>query len=82
MSDEIFSKVEFLTVFNEFQIKVFKESIIWFAWKHTDLISFDLKIILNKVQIIECSNQFTTSSFTINDSIIWKTSTSRAALEN
>jgi len=28
MSDEIFSKVEFLTVFNEFQIKVFKESII------------------------------------------------------
>ncbi len=28
MSDEIFSKVEFLTAFNEFQIKVFKESII------------------------------------------------------
>ncbi len=53
MSDEIFSKVEFLTVFNEFRIKVFKESIIWSAWKHTDLISFDSKIVLNKVQIIE-----------------------------
>ncbi len=82
MNDEIFSKVEFLTVFNEFQIKVFKESIIWFAWKHTDLISFDLKIVLNKVQIIKRLNRFITSSFTINDSIIWKTSTSRAALEN
>jgi len=76
MSDEIFSKIEFLTVFNKFQIKVFKESIIQSAWKHTDLISFDSKIILNKVQIIECSNQFITSSFTINDSIIWKTFTS------
>jgi len=28
MSDEIFSKVEFLTAFNKFQIKVFKEFII------------------------------------------------------
>jgi len=28
MNHEIFSKVEFLTVFNEFQIKVFKEFII------------------------------------------------------
>ncbi len=82
MSDEIFSKVEFLTVFNEFQIKVFKESIIWSAWKHTGLISFDSKIVLNKVQIIECSNRFITSSPTIDDSIIWKTSTSWAALEN
>ncbi len=82
MNDEIFSKVEFLTVFNEFQIKVFKESIIQSAWKHTDLISFDSKIVLNKVQIIKHSNRSITSSFTINDSIIWKTSTSRAALEN
>ncbi len=82
MNNKIFSKVEFLTVFNEFQIKAFKESIIQFAWKHTDLISFDSKIVLNKVQIIECSNRFITFSFTINDSIIWKTSTSRAALEN
>ncbi len=82
MSDKIFSKVEFLTVFNEFRIKVFKESIIQSAWKHTDLISFDLKIILNKVQNIKCLNQSITSSSTINDSIIWKTSTSRAALEN
>ncbi len=53
MSDEIFSKVEFLTAFNEFQIKVFKEFIIWSAWKHTDLISFDSKIVLNKVQTIK-----------------------------
>jgi len=68
MSDEIFSKVEFLTVFNEFQIKVFKESTIWSAWKHTDLISFDSKIVLNKVQIIERLNRSITSSFTINDS--------------
>ncbi len=82
MSDEIFSKVEFLTVFNEFQIKVFKESIIRSAWKHTGLISFDSKIVLNKVQIIEHSNRSITSSSTIDDSIIWKTSTSRAALEN
>ncbi len=82
MSDEIFSKVKFLTVFNEFWIKVFKESIIQSAWKHTDLISFDLKIILNKVQIIECLNWSITSLSTINDSIIWKTSTSQAALEN
>ncbi len=28
MSDEIFSKVEFLAAFNEFRTKVFKESII------------------------------------------------------
>ena len=76
MSDKIFSKVKFLTVFNEFWIKVFKESIIRSAWKHTDLISFDSKIVLNTVQIIECSNQSITSSSTINDSIIWKTSTS------
>ncbi len=55
MSDEIFSKVKFLTAFNEFWIKVFKEFITWFAWKHTNLISFDSKIVLNKVQIIECS---------------------------
>ena len=82
MNDEIFSKVKFLTIFNEFQIKVFKEFIIQSAWKYTDLISFDSKIVLNKVQIIECLNQFITSSFTINDSIIWKTSTSWAALEN
>jgi len=81
-NNEIFSKVEFLTVFNEFQIKVFKEFIIQFAWKHTDLISFNSKIVLNKVQIIECLNWFITSSSTINDSIIWKTSTSWAALEN
>ncbi len=82
MSDKIFSKVKFLTVFNKFWIKIFKESIIWSAWKHTDLISFDLKIVLNKVQIIERLNWFITFSFTINDSIIWKTSTSWAALEN
>ncbi len=49
MSDKIFSKVEFLTAFNKFQIKVFKESIIQSAWKHTDLISFNSKIVLNKV---------------------------------
>ncbi len=76
MSDEIFSKVEFLIAFNEFQIKVFKESIIWSAWKHTDLISFDLKIVLNKVQTIECLNWSITLSFIINDSVIWITSTS------
>ncbi len=73
MNDEIFSKVEFLTAFNEFWIKVFKEFIIQSAWKHTDLISFDLKIVLNKVWIIEHSNWFITSSFIINDSIIWIT---------
>ncbi len=82
MSDEIFSKVEFLTAFNEFQIKVFKESIIQSAWKHTDLISFDSKIVLNKVQTIEYTNWFITSSFIINNSVIWITSTSWAALEN
>ncbi len=73
MNDEIFSKVEFLTAFNEFWIKVFKEFIIQSAWKHTDLISFDLKIVLNKVWIIEHSNWFITSSFIINDSVIWIT---------
>ncbi len=82
MSDEIFSKVEFLTAFNEFQIKVFKESIIWSAWKHTDLISFDLKIVLNKVWIIEHTNWSITSSFIIDNSVIWITSTSWTALEN
>ena len=73
MNDEIFSKVELLTAFNEFWIKVFKEFIIQSAWKHTDLISFDLKIVLNKVWIIEHSNWFITSSFIINDSVIWIT---------
>ncbi len=73
MNDEIFSKVEFLTAFNEFWIKVFKEFIIQSAWKHTDLISFDLKIVLNKVWIIEHSNWFITSSFIINNSVIWIT---------
>ncbi len=82
MSDEIFSKVEFLTAFNEFRTKVFKESTIRSAWKHTDLISFDSKIVLNKVQIIERSNRPITSSSTIDDPTIWKTSTSRVALEN
>ncbi len=82
MSDEIFSKVEFLAAFNEFRIKVFKESIIWSAWKHTDLISFDSKIVLNKVWTIEHTNRSITSSSIIDDSVIWITSTSRAALEN
>ena len=49
MSDEIFLKVKFLTVFNEFRIKVFKEFIIRSAWKHINLISFNSKIVLNKV---------------------------------
>ena len=82
MSDEIFLKVEFLTVFNEFRIKVFKESTIRSAWKHIDLISFDSKIVLNKVQIIERTNQSITSSSLIDDSLEWKTSTNRQALAN
>ena len=82
MSDEIFSKIEFLTAFNEFQIKVFKEFIIQSAWKHIDLISFDLKIVLNKVQTIKHTDQSITLSSIINDSVIWITFTSWAALEN
>ncbi len=82
MNDEIFFKIKFLTVFNEFWTKVFKESIIQSAWKHTDLISFDSKIVLNKVQIMKTLIQSTTSSFTINDSVVWTISNSWAALEN
>ncbi len=41
-----------------------------------------MKIVLNKVQTIECLNWSITSSFIINDSVIWITSTSWAALKN
>ncbi len=70
MSDETFSKVEFLAAFNEFRTKAFKESTIRSAWKHTGLISFDPKVVLNKVQIIERSNRSITPSPTIGDPVI------------
>ncbi len=82
MNDETFSKVEFLAAFNEFRTKAFKESIIRSAWKHTGLISFDSKIVLDKVRIIERSDRPITSSPIIGDSAVWKTPTSRAALGN
>ncbi len=39
-------------------------------------------IVLNKVRTIESSIRSTTSSSTIDDSVVWKTSTSRAAIAN
>jgi hypothetical protein len=82
MGDETFSIVEFLAAFNEFRTKAFKESTIRSAWKHTGLIPFDPKVVLDKVQIIERSNRSITPSSTIGDPAVWKTSTIRAALEN
>ncbi len=70
MGDETFSKVEFLAAFNEFRTKAFKESTIRSAWKHTGLIPFDSKVVLNKVQIIERSNRSITPSPTIGDPVI------------
>ncbi len=82
MGDETFSKVEFLAAFNEFRTKAFKESTIRSAWKHTGLIPFDPKVVLDKVRIIERSDRPTTPPPTIGDPAVWTTPTSRAALAN
>ncbi len=82
MGDEIFSKVEFLAAFNKFRTKVFKEPTIRSAWKHTGLMPFDSKIVLNEVQIIECSDRPITPPPIIGDPAIWTTPTSRGALGN
>ncbi len=82
MGDETFSKVEFLAAFNEFRTKAFKESTIRSAWKHTGLIPFDSKIVLDKVRTIERSDRPTTPPPTIGDSAVWKTPTSRATIAN
>ncbi len=76
MGEETFSKVEFLAAFDEFRTKAFKESTIRSAWKHTGLIPFDPKIVLDKLQII------VTPPSIIGDPAIWTTPTSRAALAN
>ena len=71
-----------MAAFNEFRTKAFKESTIRSAWKHTGLIPFDPKVVLDKVQIIERSDRPITPPPIIGDPPEWKTPTNRQALAN
>ncbi len=79
-SDEILTKIEFLTAFNEFRSKVFKKTTIHSTWKQTDLIFIDSNAILNKMRETWFSARSITS-FTTKSLDVWKTiSTTRLQL--
>lgn len=45
----MFSKIEFLNIFNSFCYKTFKDFIIWFVLKNTDFIFYSLLYVIDKV---------------------------------